>query len=120
MKESIKKELTQHVLDLINDGVINDGNIDDAHFHAFNEDYYIIGYYNAKKWLDRHGLCAFDAIAEVIEGERNLFGEVNLTHEDMNADRIVNLLVFYYGHDVIPYSETVQYLKEQLEEEITK
>ena len=40
MKESIKTELTEH----LNETIEHLGSSEEIHFHAFNEDYYIIGY----------------------------------------------------------------------------
>ena len=39
----IKEELKEHIEDNIN---YYDGCIDDLHHHLFNEDYYLIGYFN--------------------------------------------------------------------------
>ena len=49
MKTSVKTELAQHLIDRINDGILTNDNYDDWHFYAFNEDYYIIGYYQASE-----------------------------------------------------------------------
>ncbi len=45
MKNQIKEELAGHVLTMISDGIIDDNNKDDWHFHLFNEDYYLIERY---------------------------------------------------------------------------
>lgn len=100
MNNSIMQELNQHVEDLIADGVINTDNIEDAHHIAFNQDYYIIGYYQAKQWLDSHGVDAWEAIAYVVEQHMQHFGEVYLKPEDINEEHIVNLLVFFAGYDI--------------------
>jgi len=59
MKNSIELELAAHILDRINDGIIDDTNQDEWHYYCFNEDYYIIGYYRASAWLKRHEINAF-------------------------------------------------------------
>ena len=100
MNNSIINELKSHVIDLINDGHINADNLEDAHHVAFNEDYYIIGYYNADQWLERHQVSAWDAIAYVVEQELNLFGESDLKTIDINSETIVNKLVFFAGYDL--------------------
>ena len=100
MNNSIMQELKQHATDLIADDVINSDNIEDAHHIAFNQDYYIIGYYQAKQWLDSHGVDAWQAIAYVIEQEIAHFGEVNIKPEDINEESVVNLLVFFAGYDI--------------------
>ena len=101
MKQSIKAELIEHVQNLIEDGTLNEDNHEDWHHVAFNEDYYIIGYYNAEQWLKKHDVSAFEAMETVIEWERDVLGEVSLTPEDMNAERIVNLYVYVLGEQII-------------------
>lgn len=99
MKQSIRVELEQHVRDLINDGVLTDDNRDDWHFHAFNEDYYLIGYYNCEEWLKRHGVSAFEAIETIRQYEQDNFGEVHTKFD--NAESVVNMYVYILGEDVI-------------------
>lgn len=53
--DPIKEELKQHIEDNIN---YYDGCIDDLHHHLFNEDYYLIGYYNCEQWLKNTGLIS--------------------------------------------------------------
>jgi hypothetical protein len=90
MKDSIKEELTQH----INDTPKEDQN----HFTLFNEDYYIIGYYQAKQWLKKHDLDVFEAIGICNEYENEHFGEINTQFD--NEEKLVNHLVYWYGHDL--------------------
>ena len=99
MKNSIRVELNQHVKDLINDGVLIPENTDDWHFHAFNEDYYLIGYYNCEQWLVKHGVSAFEAIETIRAYEQDNFGEV-LTKFD-NAESVVNMYVYILGEEVL-------------------
>lgn len=101
MKHSIKAELEAHVSDLINDGVLTEDNKEDWHHIAFNEDYYIIGYYEAEQWLKKHDISAFEAIETIIEWERDVLGEVTLKPEDMNPERIVNLYVYVISEQLV-------------------
>jgi hypothetical protein len=110
MKTSIKKELAQHVLDRISDGVIDDTNRDDWHFYCFNEDYYIVYHSVALEWLKRHDLDAFDAIDIVREYEVDNFGEMITP---INPDNIVNMLVYIYGEELI-HGENIEELKKSL------
>jgi len=102
MNQSIKQELLQHLIETVLNTDDERDDYDDIHFEAFNEDYYIIGYYQAKEWLKAHGVDPFEAIAYVIEQENNHFGESNLKPDDINSEKIVNLLVYFAGYDVIP------------------
>lgn len=108
MKTSIKKELSQSILYKINDGVLTNDNRDDWHYHAFNEDYFIIGYYNASEWLKQHDLDAFEAIDIVREYEMDNFGEFTT---DINSEKIVNMIAYIYGEDLI-YGEDFKNIKQ--------
>jgi hypothetical protein len=91
MKNSIREELTEH----LNETIENIDSNDEIHFHAFNEDYYIIGYYQAEQWLKKHGLEVFEAIGICQEFEKEHFGELQTTYD--NAETLVNHLVYWYG-----------------------
>ncbi|MDG1995807.1 MAG: hypothetical protein P8J14_04880, partial [Emcibacteraceae bacterium] len=66
--------LNQHatmILDAINDQRITDEMIRDGEIHneVFNTDYFIIGYYEASKWINANFGDAFNAIDIVKEYE---------------------------------------------------
>ena len=90
MNQSIKAELLEHISDF--DGASKN------HFTMFNEDYYIIGYYNAEQWLKQHNIGELEAVAICNEYERENFGEVHSTFED--AEKLVNNLVYWFGQDL--------------------
>ena len=96
MNKSINQEISSYIASSISDYIGAD--IDDLHHRLFNEDYYIIGYYQADQWLKQHDLSAFDAIDFVQEYERNNFGE---TYTKINAEAIVNMLVYIVGEQVL-------------------
>ena len=74
---------------------IND-NIDDLHHYAFNEDYYIIGTYQAKQWLGDH---VFDVIETIKEYEQDNFGQVST---DLSCpERIVNMYAYIVGEQIV-------------------
>ena len=91
MKDSIREELTKH----LNETIEYLGSNDEIHFHAFNEDYYIIAYYQAEQWLKKHELEVFEAIGICQEFEKEHFGELQTTYD--NAETLVNHLVYWYG-----------------------
>lgn len=99
MKQSIREELQAHVQDLINDGVLTDDNKDDWHFHAFNEDYYIIGYYNCEQWLKKHDVSVLEAVNTIREYEQANFGEV--TTDLSYSEGVVNMYVYILGEEII-------------------
>ena len=108
MKNSIKKELACHILDKINDGIIDNGNRDDWHYHCFNEDYYIIGYYEAKEWLKRHDVGTFEAIGLVKDYEIDNFGEFTT---NINYEAIVNMIAYIFGYELL-YSDDFKTIKQ--------
>ena len=116
MKNSVRLELAHHILDRINDGVIDNSNKDDWHFYCFNEDYYIIGYYEATQWLKQHDIDAFEAIGICQQWEEDTLGEKQKTYD--NAEITVNMLVYVYGEELLSEldCDTVEELEEQLKE----
>ena len=111
--ETIKRELAQHLLDLINDRVLTNENTDDWHYHAFNEDYYIIGYYNATEWLKAHDMDVFEAIRICQQYEKENFGE-SIIYD--NSEITVNMLVYIIGEELLGYldADTVEELEENI------
>lgn len=96
MKTSIKHEFEQRAIDYVNDGILTMDNQDEWHYHLFNEDYYIIGYYNAEQWLEEHGVSAFESI-QVCQGyENDNFGECRVYY---NAEMVVNMYAYVLGEE---------------------
>jgi hypothetical protein len=110
MNNSIKAELKAHILDKINDGVLTPDNQDEWNFHAFNEDYYLIGYYNCEQWLIKHNVSAFEAINDIVEYEQGNFGEVMTKTRDVES--VVNTYVYIQGEELMSGIDTLEELKE--------
>mgnify|MGYP003647751990 FL=1 len=91
MKESIRTELTDYINDCKTEGR------EITHYNLFNEDYYIIGYYNASEWLKTHEIDAFEAIDIVRDYEMENLGEFTT---EINSEKIVNMLVYIYGEEL--------------------
>ena len=90
MKNSIRTELTEH---------INDFNTDEQnHFTMFNEDYYIIGYYQSKEWLKLHNIGELEGVKICNDYEMEHFGEIQTTFD--NTEKLVNHLVYWFGLDL--------------------
>ena len=98
MNTSIKEELTEYINDNKNDYK------DELHYHLFNEDYYIIGYYQAQEWLDAHGISTFEALETIREYEQFHFGECK---SYTNAEETVNMLVYIYGEELLSEMELI-------------
>ena len=69
---------------------------EDLHHHLFNEDYYIIGTYNAKKWL---GDNIFEVIEYIHDYETENFGEV--TTMLSNPEAVVNMFTYIRGEELL-------------------
>jgi hypothetical protein len=112
--KSIETELAGHIIDMINDGILTDENRDEWHFHAFNEDYYIIGYYQASQWLKRHDLDPFEAIEICQQYEIDNFGESKIYN---NSETTVNMLAYILGEELLNSEDfkTVKQLKKAMQ-----
>lgn len=92
--EEIKEHFEDFIKDQDKDWIKE--NFDDLHHHAFNNDYYIIGRYQAKKWL---GDEVFEIINIIKDYENDNFGEVNTDFSD--AEKVVNMYTYIIGEDVV-------------------
>lgn len=90
IKESFNDWLEDHDSEWINE------NIDDLHHYAFNEDYYIIGNYDAKQWLSDE---MFSVINIIKEYENMNFGEVNTDFSQ--PERVVNMYAYIVGEYIV-------------------
>ncbi len=68
----------------------------EIHHDLFNTDYYIIGIYQAKKWL---GDNAFDIIGIIKEYEESEFGELYTDLSDV--EKVVNMYVYIVGEHIL-------------------
>tara|TARA_Y100000034_G_C6739581_1_gene328108 strand:- start:120 stop:452 length:333 start_codon:yes stop_codon:yes gene_type:complete len=73
-----------------------DKDISDIHFDLFNQDYYIIGYYKAEKWLKNN---VFQVIEFIKEYEQDNFGEV--TTDLSSSESVVNMYVYIIGEQLL-------------------
>lgn len=99
MRETIRQELIQHVIDTIQDLELTD--FDELHYHAFNENYYMVYHSQALEWLKRHDIDAFEAIGDILEWEEQTFGSTQLKGSDCNPAKVVNLYVYMLGEELL-------------------
>ena len=92
------EEITDHFNDFIDEQDTSwvEENKDDLHHHAFNTDYYIIGYYKAEQWL---GDQVFNVIQFIKEYEENNFGEVSTDFS--NSENVVNMYAYIIGEEIV-------------------
>ena len=93
MKHSVKAELLEHISEF--------KGASKNHFTMFNEDYYIIGYYQAEQWLKGHDIREREAIAICWSYELEEYGDAQTKFVDewgsVNTEKLVNNLVYWYG-----------------------
>ena len=93
-----RKELISKVIETIQENDLEGLYIDELHQRAFNQDYYIIGYYEAEKWLvANYGV--FAAIEKIQDYEQMNFGEVNTNLG--NSESVCNMLTYILGEEII-------------------
>jgi hypothetical protein len=91
----IKEEFQEHAEDMVNDGILTLENRDAWHFHLFNEDYYIIGYYESSQWLKNHGFGEIEAASHCVEYEMENFGECHTVYN--NTEVVANMVAYILG-----------------------
>ena len=99
--ETIKTELREHIISTIEE--MQDENIlelGDLFHRAFNQDYYIIGYYQCEQWLKKHDISVFEGIEFVQDYERDNFGDEGVRTYN-NAEALVNMITYIIGEEVI-------------------
>ena len=100
--QSIKKELKEYIEDHISNYGVEYADDQDLHHQLFNQDYYVIGYYQAEQWLKKHNVSVFDGIQFVQEYEKDNFGETQ-TYD--NAEKLVNMIAYIIGEELIYQKE---------------
>ena len=93
-----RKELISKVIETIQENDLQGLYIDELHQRTFNQDYFIIGYYEAEKWLiANYGI--FAAIEKIKEYEQDNFGEVNTNLG--NSESVCNMITYILGEEII-------------------
>lgn len=101
MKKSIREELSSYIAEGIKEMkryTELPSDPQELHFKLFNEDYYIIGYFQSEEWLIKHRMETFEAISIVQEYEKEQFGECRMYD---NAESVVNMLAYIYGEELL-------------------
>ena len=93
-KDEIKDHFDDFLAESDKDWI--DENIDDLHHHAFNMDYFIIGYARAEHWL---GNQVFNVIETIRDYEESNFGEVNTDFS--SSEKVVNMYAYIVGEEVV-------------------
>jgi hypothetical protein len=83
---------------------------DELHHRLYNEDYFIIGYYQAEEFLKQYGV--FQAIEEIKQYENDNFGEVNT---DFSSSEVVaNMFAYIKGEEALQNCDSYGDLNDEL------
>lgn len=104
MKDEATKQVIQSGIDDIDSFKGQEVEASDLHHHLYNEDYFIIGYYHAEKFLEKYGI--FQAIEKIKQYEQDNFGEVNTDFSD--SEKVVNMFAYIVGEEALGECETLQ------------
>ena len=100
------QELAKYAIDALKDGVQGNGcYASDLHSKLFNEDYFIIGYYQAEQWLIAN-TGIFNAMEIIKDYEQDNFGEVLTDLSD--SEKVCNMIAYIGGEEVLQQSKTLQ------------
>ncbi len=120
LPKETKKQFTSIIIDELEHNCLMDetildryGDLSELHFKLFNEDYFIIGYYEANKFIEANFNSTFQAIEIVKDWEINHFGEFTT---DINSEAICNMLAYIIGEELIYSLEEDKEIKEIIEQ----
>ena len=98
----LKEDVKEYIIDQLESDVGLDQNINDLHHYLLNEDYFIIGYYEAEKWLKKDSI--FNAIDKIKEYEQFNFGQV--TTDLGSSESVANMLAYILGEEILYENDT--------------
>tara|TARA_R100000995_G_scaffold22503_1_gene9650 strand:+ start:260 stop:655 length:396 start_codon:yes stop_codon:yes gene_type:complete len=101
--ESLKQDVISYIVQQLEDEVGLDNDVSDLHHYLVNEDYFIIGTYQAKQWLGSH---VFDVIETIREYEQSNFGEVSTDFSD--PEKVANMYAYILGEEILSESNIYQ------------
>lgn len=86
----------------------------DFHHEVFNQDYYIIGRYEAEKWLEEFG--TFKAIEIIKNYENQCFGNVSTDFSE--PEKVLNMLTYIIGEEICYELEIEQHTMSEILEKL--
>ena len=84
-----------------------DNDISEIHHDLFNTDYYLIGRYQAERWMENR---VFEIIDVVKEYEEMNFGE--LTTDITEQEHLLNMYVYIVGENIL--QDVINSIKERV------
>ena len=99
-----KQDVKEYIIDQLESDVGLDQHISDLHHYLLNEDYFIIGYYQAEQWLKKDNGSIFEAIETIREYEQSNFGQV--TTDLSSSENVANMLAYILGEQILYNNDT--------------
>ena len=99
-----KEDVKNYIIDQLASDVGLDQHISDLHHYLLNEDYFIIGYYQAEQWLKKDNGSIFEAIETIREYEQSNFGQV--TTDLSSSENVANMLAYILGEQILYNNNT--------------
>ena len=100
----LKQDVKDYIIQQLNDDVGLDQHISDLHHYLLNEDYFIIGYYQAEQWLKKDSI--FNAIEIIKDYENDNFGQVST--DLSSSENVANMLAYILGEEILFNNDTYQ------------
>ena len=94
-----KEDVKDYIIQQLNEDVGLDQHISDLHHYLLNEDYFIIGYYQAEQWLKKDNGSIFEAIETIREYEQSNFGQVST--DLSSSENVANMLAYILGEEIL-------------------
>ena len=99
-----KQDVKEYIIDQLESDVGLDQHISDLHHFLLDEDYFIIGYYQAEQWLKKDNGSIFEAIETIREYEQSNFGQV--TTDLSSSENVANMLAYILGEEILYNNDT--------------
>ena len=99
-----KEDVKNYIIQQLSDDVGLDQHICDLHHYLLNEDYFIIGYYQAEQWLKKDNGSVFEAIETIKDYEQSNFGQVST--DLSNSENVANMLAYILGEQILYNNDT--------------
>lgn len=106
MKTTINKQVLSHAIDGLNEIQPDSVYGCDLHNKLFNEDYFIVGYHEAEKFLMNSEDGIFGAINIIKEYEQGNFGAVSTDLSD--SEKVANKYAYIKGEELLQDSDTLR------------
>ncbi len=110
-----KIKLIDIILDAIEDGLLDDMEVQEMHKECFNTSDFITGTYESGQFLDKH-YGVFNAISKVTSYEVDNFGESNT--DISSPEKLLNMLVYVLGEELISELKSLEGKYDQFDDGI--